>query len=145
MRKAQLGVQLFITKQGPRAMRTIFGMVGLLAVLAIGYYLYTVQLRQGADGRPPIQQINIVAVRADLLSLAQAERLYLATNGSYADLEQLRQSGNFSGLPEKSRPGYVYAVEVEDGLHFRITARPTDPSRTDLPTLAIDETMHITG
>ena len=124
-------------------MRATLGMVGLLTALAIGYLIYSAQLRQSANDRPVVQQINLTAVRRDLLSFGQAERLYLAANGSYATLEQLRQSNITSSLPEGNRWGYVYSAEVDGPAHFRITASPTGTSGADLPTLSIDETMQI--
>ena len=106
-------------------MRAALGMAGLLIVLLIGYLIYTSQIR---------------AVRDDLLSLAQAERLHCAANGSYATLEELRHSNVMNSIPEAGRSGYQYTVEVDGAAHFKITARQTDSSRSDLPTLSIDET-----
>lgn len=126
-------------------MRAILGIVGLLAVLVVGYFIYSAQIGPVTKDKSPVQQINLVAVRSDLLSLAQAERLYLATNGSYAGLEELRRSGNVNPFPEQIRRGYVYSVEVDGARHFRITARPSDSSRTDLPTFSIDEGMQISS
>lgn len=118
-----------------------FGMIGLLAVLAVGYYIYSAQIRQTPDHTPPARQINRVAVRQDLLSLAEAERIYMATHGRYAGLEELRRSGEVNPLPA-GRQGYVYEDEVDGAAHFRITAKPVDDS-SELPTLSIDETMQI--
>jgi hypothetical protein len=114
-----------------------------MAALAIGYYIYSVQIRGVTDGKPPAQQVNLIAVRNDLLTLGQAERLYLATNGTYGTLDELRQSGNMSSLPEDNNRGYTYVAEVRGAAHFRITAKPADLSRTDLPIFSIDETMRI--
>ncbi|MBZ5498773.1 MAG: hypothetical protein LAP85_20435 [Acidobacteriia bacterium] len=125
-------------------MRSIMGMIGLLAVLVVGYFIYSAQVQRGASDKPVAELIDLVAVRSDLLSLGRSEKLYLATNGSYASLDQLRQSGNTNPFPEGSRRGYVYEAEVDGAAHFRITAKPMDSSRTDLPTLSIDETMRIT-
>ncbi len=123
-------------------MRATFGMIGLLSVLATGYYLYSSYIRQERGGTPPVQQIDLVRVRGDLISLAQAERLYLAANGCYGTLEQLRQSGHISAIPEEGRNGkYRYEVETDGAAHFRITA---NPAAAGLPTLSIDETMQIT-
>ena len=88
-------------------------------------------------------QTDSVAVRGDLLSLGQAERLYYAANGRYAGLEELRQSNAMNSFPDGVRSGYQYSAEVEGYGHFRITASPIDSSRTDLPVLSIDETMQI--
>jgi hypothetical protein len=124
-------------------MRAAFGMVGLLIVLLIGYLIYTSQIREMGDGKPLAQQINSVAVRSDLLALAQAERLYYTTNGSYVTLEELRSSNVMNTIPERGRSGYQYTAEVDGSAHFQITATPTDSSRTDLPILSIDETLQI--
>ena len=124
-------------------MKSILGLVGLLVVLAIGYYIYSAQVRQLA-GVPPAQQLNLFTIKRDLLSLAQSERLYLAANGSYGSLEQLRESGNVNPFPGENRQGYIYVAEVDGASHFRITAKPSNSVKADLPVLSIDETMRIT-
>ncbi len=121
-------------------MRAAIGMVGLLAVLATGYYFYSAQVPQSEVDSAPNRQIDLVRVRGDLLSLAQAERLYLAANGRYGTLEQLRRSGHLSYVPGGRE--YSYEAEIDGASHFRITARPA-PDRTGLPVLSIDETMRI--
>jgi hypothetical protein len=124
-------------------MRSSLGMVGLILTLAIGYWIYSAQIREAAGDKPLAQRANLVAVRSHLLSLAQSERLYLASNRSYATLEELRQSKIMSSFPDGNRLGYVYTAEVDGTAHFLITAIPTDSSRADLPTLSIDETLQI--
>jgi hypothetical protein len=124
-------------------MRAAFGIVGLLIVLLIGYLIYSSQIQEIGDGKPLEQQINFVAIRSDLLSLGQAERLYYATNGSYATLEELRRVSVMNSIPERGRSGYQYTAELDGTAHFKIKASPTDSSRIDLPTLSIDETLQI--
>jgi hypothetical protein len=124
-------------------MRAAFGMAGLLIVLVIGYLIYSSQIGEVSGDKPFAHQANSVAVQRDLLSLGQAEKLYLATNGSYATLEDLRNSSVMSSIPDGSRLGYAYSVEVDGKAHFRITASSSSPSRNDLPTLSINETMLI--
>ena len=124
-------------------MRAALGMAGLLIVLLIGYLIYTSQIRAVGDGKALVNQVNLTAVRDDLLSLAQAERLHCAANGSYATLEELRRSNVMNSIPEAGRSGYQYTVEVDGAAHFKITARQTDSSRSDLPTLSIDETLQL--
>ena len=124
-------------------MRAALGMAGLLIVLLIGYLIYTSQIRAVGDGKTLVNQVNLTAVRDDLLSLAQAERLHCAANGSYATLEELRHSNVMNSIPEAGRSGYQYTVEVDGAAHFKITARQTDSSRSDLPTLSIDETLQL--
>jgi hypothetical protein len=118
-------------------------MAGLLIVLLTGYLIYSSQIRQVTDDKAGVQPINYTAVRSDLLSLGQAERLYLAAHGSYATLEQLQRSRSMNSFPGTGRLGYQYSIEVDGAEHFRITASPEDSSAEGLPTLWIDETMQI--
>lgn len=126
-------------------MRAVFGFVGILMALGIGYFIYSTQIQNGSNGIPLPQQTNFVAIRQDLLSLGRSEGLYLATNGSYATIEQLKSSGVTSIIPDGNRWGYKYSIEVEGAAHFIITARSIDSSRPDQPTLSIDETMQISS
>ncbi len=124
-------------------MRAAFGIAALLVVLGIGYYIYSVQIRDVTETRQGVQQVDLVAVKGSLFSLAQAERLYLASSGSYGTLDQLRQSGNVNLFPDLGSRGYLFSVDVNGASHFLITATPTDASNTELPFLSIDETMQI--
>jgi hypothetical protein len=85
--------------------------------------------------------IELVGVKTDLVSLGQAERIYLASHGTYASLDQLREEGSisFSGA---DRRDYKYSVEVDGGQHFKITAEPSSPAE-GWPTLSIDENMEV--
>jgi hypothetical protein len=124
-------------------MRAVFGFVGILMVMGIGYFIYSTQIQSGPNGIPLPKQTNFVAIRQDLLSLGRSEGLYLATNGSYATIEQLKSSGVASIIPDGNRWGYEYSIEVEGAAHFVVTAKPIDSSRPGQPTLSIDETMQI--
>lgn len=117
-------------------MRSVAGILGLVLTAAIVYYAYSGMFIGMEKGSAPAQQVDLVGIRTDLISLAQAERIFLATNGTYGTLEQLQRSGI-------GRRGYVYEVEVDGGRHFRISARPSDRSRQEWPILSIDETMRI--
>ncbi len=125
-------------------MKKVGGLIGLVIVLGIGYFIFKSQYTQGpTGGAPPKQVIDVVGVKNDLIAIAQAERLYLASHGTYASLAELQQDGaiTFSGA---NRRGYNYTAEVSGGEHFRIVATPTDPAKAGWPTLAIDETMQVT-
>jgi len=118
--------------------------LGLVIVLAVVWLVIKTQLKQGpTSGAPPKQVVDVVGVKADLLAIGQAERLYLASHGSYASLDQLQQDGaiSFSGA---NRRGYNYTAEVNDSQHFRITAAPSGPAMQGWPTLSIDENMEVT-
>jgi len=125
-------------------MKAAASVLGLVIALAIVWLVIKTQFNQGPTGGiPPKQVIDVVGVKGDLLAIGQAERLYLASHGSYASLDQLQQDGaiNFSGA---SRGGYNYTAEVNDGQHFKVTAAPSDPAKQGWPTLSIDENMEVT-
>jgi hypothetical protein len=125
-------------------MRAAASVLGLVIVLAIVWLVVRMQLTKGpTGGAPPMQKIAVVGVKADLVAIAEAERLYLASHGSYAGLDQLQQDGaiSFSGA---SRRGYNYTAEFNDGQHFKITAAPSGPAQEGWPTLSVDESMEVT-
>ncbi|MBI1941093.1 MAG: hypothetical protein HYS33_06265 [Acidobacteria bacterium] len=116
----------------------------VVIVLVVGWFIFKQQFEKGpTGGAPPQQVIDVAGVRNDLVAIGQAERLYLASHGTYASIEELRNDGaiTFSGM---NRRGYNYVAEIQDGLRFRITATPADPEKEGWPTLSIDETMRVT-
>lgn len=120
-------------------MRASLGILSILLAGGIAGYLYRTQLRAPAEGAAIVARVDLIGIRSDLLSLAQAERRYLAANGRYAALEELRQAPELYALGS-GRRGYRYDIEITaDG--FRISARPADTSLG--PVLSIDETMRI--
>jgi hypothetical protein len=125
-------------------MRSGAALLGLVIVLGIGYYMYRPSLEPSPGEKvSPVQQVDVRGVKADLLSIAQAERLYLTSHSTYGTLEELQQDGslNFNG---RERRGYKYSIEVDGASHFRIIASPADPAKAEWPTLSIDDTMTIT-
>ena len=124
-------------------MRAAFSLLGVVIALAIGYYLITAQLspRENSPVQPQ-RQIDLTGVRSDLLSIGQAERLFLASHGSYGTLDQLQQDGSLS-FSGSSRRGYDYSIQVDGGTHFAVTATPSDPTKSGWPTLTIDETLEV--
>lgn len=125
-------------------MKKVVGLLGLVITLGVVLFLVKSQLTMGpTGGAPPKQTIDVTGVKSDLLSIAQAERVYLANHGSYATLEQLQQDGSLQFSAENRR-GYAYTAEVDDGQNFKVTASPSDPDKRDWPTLAIDQTMQVT-
>jgi len=123
-------------------MRAVLGFVSILMALGIGFLIYSTQIQSGPEGQLLPEQADLTAVRRDLLSLGQAERLYWAANGSYATIEQLRNSKIVSALPENAPRGYEYDIQMNGLDDFLITARPKNPE-LDLPTLSIDKQMQI--
>lgn len=122
-------------------MRASLGILSILLAGGIAGYLYRTQLRAPGEGSTVAAQVDMIGLRSDLLSLAQAERRYLAANGRYATLEALRQSPELS-VGGTARRRYRYEIEIT-GSGFRITARPAGAEGGAGPVLSIDETMRI--
>lgn len=123
-------------------MKKVGGLLGLVIALGVGYFIFKAQMTTGpTGGAPPQQTIDVAGVKNDLLAIGQAERMYLASHGTYASIEQLQQDGaiNFSGT---NRRGYNYSVEIS-GERFRIVATPADPEKAAWPTLTMDDTMQV--
>jgi hypothetical protein len=124
-------------------MRVVGSLLALLIVLAIGYFIFKAQFARGPQqGTPPMEQIDVIGVTTDLQAVGQAERMYLASHGTYATVDQLQQEGSITFSPNNRR-GYNYVADLDDGQHFKVTARPVDPSKQGWPTLLIDETMQV--
>ncbi|MGB6384790.1 MAG: hypothetical protein WBD25_07075 [Terriglobales bacterium] len=102
-----------------------FGFLGTVITLAIGMYIYSLQVKtltSGAGSGNPEEVATITGVKNDLIGIANAERGYLASQGKYASLGELT-SGNYLTI-KGERPPYVYDVEVTDSS-FRATATRT--------------------
>jgi hypothetical protein len=117
-----------------------FGLLGVVIALCAGLYLYQRSIQEIPEGSPQ-QQIDTVAIRQRLLTIAQTERHYQASHGNYATLEQLAAEELLPGGTEQR--GYTYSAEIS-GSSFTITATPTAEEKADWPTLMIDETMQVT-
>ncbi len=124
-------------------MRGVAALVGLLVALGAGYAVYQKALPQGSLAQaPPQEQIDVVGVRADLLSIGQAERQYLLSHGTYGTLDALVQDGLLTG-GGVTRRGYSFSVVLEGSRAFTATAAPSDPGKAGRPTLVIDETLQV--
>ena len=127
------------------------GLVSLLvtAAIGLGIYMYTLKQAAPAPGMVATQTISLVGVKNDLVSIAQAERLYYTQNNTYADLPTLASSGTMN-LTRTSRDGYTYSV-VPSGDTFTATATYTAPPMDNpagvtpphFPTFTIDQTMEV--
>jgi hypothetical protein len=127
------------------------GMIGLLVTAAVGLGIYAYTLKQAAPGPNMVvtQNINIVGVKNDLVAIGQAERMYYAQNGSYADLPTLTSSGTMN-ISRTSRDGYTYSADPAGGS-FTVTATYTAPPAPNpanvtpphWPTFTIDQTMEV--
>ena len=116
-----------------------FGLIAVVIVLGVGLFMYQRSLEQ-LPGDSPQEQIDTVAIRQRLLTIAQTERQYQASNGKYATLEQLESDNLLPGGTEQR--GYTYSAEISAN-GFTITATPTADDKADWPTLSINESMSV--
>ncbi len=106
-------------------MRAALGLLTLVVAMAIGVYVYSLQVQTltPAAGPSNASEVALIAgVKNDLLGIANAERGYLASEGKYASLDELI-SGKYLTISGQ-RPPYIYDVEV-DSDNFRATATRT--------------------
>jgi Tfp pilus assembly protein PilE len=119
----------------------VLALVGLLAVLAAGYFATQQSVSSGPDQASPQEQIDAVGVRQQLLAIGQAQRQYFATHGEYGTLEQLAAEDLVPGGTEMR--GYVFSAVPAGARGFTITATPIDAQRSDWPVLQLDESMQV--
>jgi len=116
-----------------------FGLIAVIVVLGCGLYMYQRSIEQ-LPGESPQEQIDTVAIRQRLLTIAQTERQYQASNGKYATLEQLEDDNLLPGGTEQR--GYTFSAEIS-ASGFTITASPTAEDKAEWPTLSINESMKV--
>ena len=122
-------------------MLRVLGFLGTIVTMAIGVYIYSLQVKTltpGAGSGNPEEVVTVTGVKNDLIGIATAERGYLASQGKYASLDELI-SGNYVSI-KSERPPYVYDVEVNSG-GFRATATRTTKGAP--AQLWITETMQV--
>ena len=120
----------------------MFGLVGLLIVLGCGFYIYQRSATSSLGDTSPEEQVDTIAIRQRLITIAQAEKQYMATHGKYATLEQLSDESLLPGGTEQR--GYTFTAVVNGGTGFTITATPTDDDKEGWPTVEITESMKVT-
>lgn len=125
-------------------MRSAASLVGLLIVAAIAGLIYKFYFSQGpqsAEIKNPVQTIDVVGVKNDLLGIAQAERMYQTEHNSYGSLDDL-VSGGAMTLKRTGRDGYTYEAEVSADS-FRIIAHCPSATVPGCTNYAVDQTMEI--
>src|SRR5450755_348750 len=106
-------------------MGRVLGFLGTIITMAIGMYIYSVQVKTltpGAGSGNSEEVANITGVKNDLIGIANAERSYWASQGKYASLDELKSTNYISIRGE--RPPYIYDVETTSSS-FRATATRT--------------------
>ena len=123
-------------------MGRLFGFLSVIIVMAIGMYIYAKQMQSSsaaAGASNPQAAINITGVRTDLVSIAQAERRYFATEGKYASLDELISSNTI--VVARQRPPYTYEVQTSSNGFRVIATRSGDNSSGTPAQLSVDENM----
>jgi hypothetical protein len=106
-------------------MGRVFGFLGTVITMAIGMYIYSLQVKTlspGTGSGNSEEVTTITGVKNDLIGIANAERGYQASQGHYASMGELI-SGNYLSV-KGERPPYVYDIETTSGS-FRATATRT--------------------
>jgi hypothetical protein len=123
-------------------MSRLFGFLSLVIVMAIGMYIYSKQMQSSsaaAGASNPRAAIDITGVKADLISIASAERRYFATEGKYASLDELISSKTI--IVARQRPPYSYNVDVS-GSGFHVVATRSGENFGGTPAqLSVDQDM----
>ena len=125
-------------------MRAVLGLISFVVVLAIVLFSYKLYFSKMASEKSgvvtPIQTIDVVGVKNDLIAIGQAERTYQAEHGEYTSLSELTSSGALT-MRRSGRDGYTYDVEAS-ASSFRAVAH-CPATATDCTNYAIDESMEL--
>jgi hypothetical protein len=124
-------------------MRSLGSLIGLLVVALIAGMIYKFYFErlQATGAATPMQTINIVGVKSDLIGIAQAERAYQAEHGAYVSLPDLTSSGALTMITS-GRDGYVYDVAYSaDG--FRVFTHCPAATNPGCQNWSVDQTMEV--
>src|SRR5256885_15796513 len=94
--------------------------VSTFAVIAVISVIGAAISCGGRAAPPPQQQVDVVGIRSELLSIGQAERQYLVSHSAYGTIDELLQDKLLA--TGANRRGYVFAVEVDGSQGFTVTA-----------------------
>ena len=118
-----------------------FGLISVVIVVAIGGYIYTRQAQTVTSiGSTPRTTVDVIAVRNDLMAIANAERRYWATNSRYASLDELRTNGD---IEVPSRDHFMFSAETTDD-GFRIIADYSGPDPDAPKRFVVNQAMTLT-
>jgi hypothetical protein len=123
-------------------MSRMFGFLSLIVVMAIGMYIYSKQMQStsaAAGASNPRAAIDITGVKADLISIASAERRYFASEGKYVSLDELISSNTITVA--RKRPPYTYEVQLSDGGFHVVATRSGENFGGTPAQLSVDENM----
>ena len=118
------------------------GFIGIIAVVAIGGYVYVGQIHEiSPNGATPKTTVNVIGVHNDLMAIANAEKRYWVTHAKYAQLEELGSNGD---IVVPSRSDFAYNAVAGDN-NFTITATYTGEDPKAPRRITIDEKMVLTS
>jgi hypothetical protein len=125
-------------------MRVLALLVVSSALLLGAYVFYLKKLPATDSGTTATQAISLTGVRSDLLQIAQAERAYVASNGSCAALPDLISS-NILAMTRTERDGYGYSVECSNAEFNAVARHAPAPAGSPIryPNLAVDQNMQV--
>ncbi len=121
-------------------MRSLVGLIITLLIVFGTYKLFFAQL-QSTGSAAPAHTIDVAGVKNDLVSIAQAERIYQAEHSAYGTLDQLTSSGAMS-MSKTGRDGYTYEAEAS-ATSFRVVAHCPAAASPGCSNYAIDDSMTI--
>ncbi|MGH9683794.1 MAG: hypothetical protein ACRD4S_09330 [Candidatus Acidiferrales bacterium] len=121
-------------------MRSLIGLLIVALVSVLAYRFYFSKMESAGAGTP-VQTIDVVGVKNDLIAIAQAERAYQAEHGSYTSLDGLNSSGAMT-MTKPSRDGYTYDVETS-ATGFRAIAHCPAATSPGCTNWAVDQTMEV--
>jgi len=117
------------------------GLISVILVVAAGGYVYTRQAQSvTTSGEAPRTAVDVLGVRNDLMSIANAEKRYWVMNSKYASLDELRSGGD---IEVPGRQDYSYSVEASE-TSFKIIASYSGPDTKAPRRISVNEAMTMT-
>ena len=124
-------------------MARTFGLLVVVIAIAIGIYLYAKQsqtIARSVPGGTLKSAPNITGVKGDLLSIANAERSYMASEGKYTGSIDELVNAHYLAI-RGERPPYSYSIETGSS-GFRVVATRSGEGGGPAE-ISIDETMQV--
>jgi hypothetical protein len=121
-------------------MRSVAGLIVTLLIVFGMYKLFFAQL-QSTGSASPTHTVDVAGVKNDLVSIAQAERIYWVQHSAYGTVGDLTSSGAMS-MSKTGRDGYTYEAEASANS-FRVVAHCPAATSPGCSNFAIDDSMTI--
>lgn len=118
-------------------------LLGIVLMMALGLCFYALQAKQMASitgAASPATVIDSVAVKTDLMAIANAERQQFALEGHYLNFEELKARG--VSIPDR-RGNYVFSADVTPQSFLISATFETSDASSAQSTLTIGPDMLI--